>query len=175
MSRQFFVFKNRVRTRGKKQRGATLLVGMILLVLITLLVTSAFTQSSTNLKSVGNLQVRTEAIAAANRVIEQLISSNANFKVAPGVPFSPIRVDINNDGVADFSVQPVLTCIQALLASSGSGPSDIELGLTSSNWITAWDIAATVSDIKFGSSVAVEIHEGVKVQLTDAQKKIACP
>ena len=48
------------------QRGITLFVGLIMLVLITLMVTSAFTLSTSNLKSVGNMQARDEAIAAAD-------------------------------------------------------------------------------------------------------------
>ncbi len=58
----------------RRQQGAALLIGMIMLLLITLTVTAAFNLSSSNLKSVGNLQTRNEAVAAANRAIEEVAS-----------------------------------------------------------------------------------------------------
>ena len=59
------------------QHGATLVVGLIMLVLITLMVTSAFMLSSINLKSVGNMQFRDEAVAAANKNITENKIQNA--------------------------------------------------------------------------------------------------
>ena len=53
--------------RLHSQDGATLAVGMIMLTLITVLVTSAFNLSTTNLAAVGNMQFRDEAIAVAER------------------------------------------------------------------------------------------------------------
>ena len=79
------------------QRGATLVVGLIMLVLITVMVTSAFTLSSSNLKSVGNMQARDEAIAAGNRAIEQISASP--FTDDPVA--EEINVDIDTDGAPD--------------------------------------------------------------------------
>ncbi|MBK7031669.1 MAG: pilus assembly PilX N-terminal domain-containing protein [Bacteroidales bacterium] len=62
-----------------RQSGATLVVGLIMLVAITLLMISAFSLSGGNLKAVSNMQFRNEAIAAANMGIEQTI--NINFVV----------------------------------------------------------------------------------------------
>ena len=47
----------------RKQSGLTLFVAMIILVMITLLVVSAFKVSNTNLKIVGAMQGRQEAVA----------------------------------------------------------------------------------------------------------------
>ena len=49
-----------------RQQGAALIVGLIMLLLLTLMVTAAFTLSGVNLKAVGNMQSRAEATAAAN-------------------------------------------------------------------------------------------------------------
>ena len=65
----------------RAQQGITLIVGLIMLVLITLIVTSAFMLSHTNLKSVGNMQFRDESIAAANVAIEQVLASP--FYISP--------------------------------------------------------------------------------------------
>ena len=49
----------------RAQSGMTLFVAMIILVMITLLITSAFKTSNTNLKIVSGMQGRQEAIAAS--------------------------------------------------------------------------------------------------------------
>jgi Tfp pilus assembly protein PilX len=69
----------------RQQDGAALIVGLIMLVLITLAVTAGFTLSNTNLKSVGNMQSRNEAVAASNRAIEEVAAS----LLLPGVDGSP--------------------------------------------------------------------------------------
>jgi Tfp pilus assembly protein PilX len=110
------------------QRGATLVVGLIMLVLITLLVTSAFTVSTSGLKSMGNMQVRDEAIAAGNKAIEQVLSSP--FTNAP--TGEAINVDLNNDGTTDYVVTfntPI--CVSAsTIAATGVASSSLSLGST---------------------------------------------
>ena len=152
------------------QRGITLFIGLIMLVLITLMVTSAFTLSTSNLKSVGNMQAKDEAIAAANQAIEDLLSSS--FTDAPGAVNTD--VDINNDGVPDYAVTIATpTCIRAsveatAVKSSGSLPSMS----TVNSYNTIWDIEATVDDAKTGAKTIV--RSGTRVLLTQAQKDLVC-
>ena len=88
----------------RAQSGMTLFVAMIILVMITLLITSAFKTSNTNLKIVSGMQGRQEAIAASQAAIEDTISS-AFFTSNPSlVAANPVGVDINNDGTDDYSV-----------------------------------------------------------------------
>ena len=158
--------------RARSQRGATLIIGLIMIVLITLIVVNAFTLSSSNLKSVGNMQVRDEAIAAANQAVERLISST--FTNALGS--QTFTVDINKDGTDDYSVAvAVPTCIRATIAKAAL-PSDVELGAamsTGSTWNTDWDIDSTVTDAATGA--AVRIKQGVRVLLEQTPKDAACP
>lgn len=56
-----------------KQKGATLLVGMIMLVVLTLLVVFAIRSGNTNLRIAGNMQAQAETGAAAQQAIEQVI------------------------------------------------------------------------------------------------------
>lgn len=157
---------------ASRQRGATLIISLVMIVLITLIVVNAFTLSSTNIKSVGNMQVRDEAVAAANQAVERLISSP--FTNALGT--QTFQVDINKDSVDDYAVAlatPV--CIKAQAATEGS-PSDVELGAamsSGSTWNTDWDIQATVVDSASGASV--NVHQGVRVLLSNVQKLAACP
>ena len=155
----------------QRQRGITLFVGLIMLVLITLMVTSAFTLSTTNLKSVGNMQAKDEAIAAANQAIEQVLSSP--FTTAPTA--ENINVDINNDGTPDYMAsiaQPV--CVRASL-DSGAVKSSMNLGSALqkvNTYNTVWDIVATVEDAKTGAKTIVQA--GTRVLLTEAQKNAVC-
>lgn len=142
-----------------------------MIVLITLIVVNAFSLSSSNLKSVGNMQQREETIAAANQAIELVISSA--FTTVPVA--QTINVDINNDGTNDYAVAVAIpVCVRAMVAGSASG-SDVELGsaMSSSNWNTDWDIDATVTDAASGTSVRV--RQGVRVLLNDTQKTSVCP
>lgn len=157
---------------ARRQRGATLIVALIMLVLITLLVVNAFTLSSSNLKAVGNMQTRDESLAAANQALERVIS--APFYNALGT--QTWAVDLNKDGTDDYQVvTSTPTCIRATQAASAY-PSDVELGASmtaGSYWNVDWDIEATVADSVSGSAVAV--HQGVRTYLSQTEKETVCP
>ena len=72
---------------------AGLVVALVMLLMLMLMVGSAYTLSGTNLKAVGNMQFRNEAIAAANIGIEKVLSSA--FTTSP--TGEQVNVDINND------------------------------------------------------------------------------
>lgn len=141
-----------------------------MLVMITLLMASAFTLSSSNLKSVGNMQVREESVAAANMATEQVISSP--FTDAP--VDQEINVDIDKDGKTDYTVKVLApTCIKAVIATA-PGASEIGfVGGGGSTWNTEWDIDAQVTDAASGGSVRV--RQGVRIRLSEAQKDLVCP
>src|SRR5207302_6258410 len=65
-----------------RQRGATLIVSLIMLLLITLLAVSSFTLGKGNLQIVGNMQQRQQAFAAAQGAVASVISSN-QFSATP--------------------------------------------------------------------------------------------
>ncbi|RPJ45090.1 MAG: hypothetical protein EHM16_13740 [Betaproteobacteria bacterium] len=158
-------------TSPRAQRGATLVVGLIMLVLITLMVTSAFMLSTGNVRAVGNMQFRSEAMAAANMAIEQVLGSP--FTTAPGAEH--IEVDIDNDGDTDYEVELATpTCIRATVALPANA-SSILLGpamSTASHWNTVWDIDAEVNDPVTGASI--RIRQGVRVLLLQSQKNVVC-
>jgi len=155
-----------------RQQGVALIVGMIMLVIITLVILGAYSLTTSNSKSVANMQVREESIAAANLAIERLIS--APFTNALGT--QTFSVDINKDGVTDYVVNTAVpVCLRALKASDAK-PSDVELGAEMSSgvdWFTEWDIDARVTDPATGADVRV--RQGVRVMLNQTQKSAACP
>ena len=165
----------------RAQRGVTLIIGLIMLVLITLMVTTAFMLSNTNLKAVGNMQFRDEAIAAANVATEDVLSSLLSGGSTVQPPERTISIDINNDGTSDYSVAiSAPTCVRSTEIGGGaSGPgtgSSVTLGLPSGTpptYNTVWDVDANVTDAASGA--AVRVRQGVRVLLSQAQKDAVCP
>lgn len=168
----------------KQQAGATLVVGLIMLVLITLVVITAYNLSSTNLKSVGNMQFRDEALAAANMALEQMMGTP--FAQTPTA--STVEVDLNQDGSNDYTVEIAEpACISGSLvtwtSSNEGNQSSAELAylesgkntyLTSTSYYnTIWDIEATVTDLTTGASV--KVHQGVRAApMTEAEFTAVC-
>lgn len=159
-------------TTVRRQRGATLIVGLIMLVLITLMMLTAFMMSSSNLKSVGNMQSRAEATAAANVAIEQVISSDVIF-ITPAAQ----TVVVGAYSVA-IAVPRCLYTTPVVLPPSGSSadPNSTLYDPSKTTIVTGfldtyWDIAATVQDGLSGASV--EAHQGVRVTLPDSPNP--CP
>jgi hypothetical protein len=149
----------------RRQRGVTLVVGLIMLVLITLVVTTAFMLSNTNLKAVGNMQFREEAIAAANAAIEEVISSDdiffapaattievAGYTVNVAAPVCLYAVDVSDKSGADPNPN-------ILIEGGGGGAGGGATGFQD----TYWDITASVDDDLSGASV--ETHQGIKITL----------
>jgi len=161
------------RTLHRTQRGAALIVGLIMLVLITLMLITALNIGTANFRSVTNMQFREEAIAAANQAIEQVISSP--FAAAPAA--ETIYIDLDDDSTNDYVVtiaQPI--CVSASQASSPP-PSSIALGPTmslDSTWNTVWELDATVSAAQNVGSAAARVQAGVRVLLTGTQKNTVC-
>lgn len=98
------------------QRGATLVVALIFLVLMSLFAISAFNSSSSNLRIVGNTQAWQESLSAAQTGLEQTISSSDFISNPEGVKGTKIPVDMNGDETPDYTavVMPEPKCFRAL-------------------------------------------------------------
>ena len=89
------------------ERGATLLVALVLLIAITLFALSTFNMSSMNLRTTANMQTRGEAQNAAQEAIDRALST-AQFTTTPNNVFTSacggantLCADRNGDGTAD--------------------------------------------------------------------------
>lgn len=146
------------------QRGATLVMGLILLAILMLSVSGAFLMSNNNLKSVGNMQSRAEAAAAADAAVEKLISSDAIF-LSPAVTTVPA----DDHGVAVTIAAPECVKSVALDASNSADATpniyqqDVTLTAASGYLETDWDISTTASN--GATSARVETHQGIKIIL----------
>jgi hypothetical protein len=171
------------------QRGISLLLGMIMLVLLTLLALSAFQASNVNLRIAGNMQVRQEIQSAAQTAIENVLSS-PSF-VDTSIPVPPATVALNGASyTVDFTPAPSCTgvvdiptedldpanpadfvCIPSgALPGSGSGifvgggpPSPPSY---CSN--TRWAVIANVADANTGAKSTFEQGAGVRVSKATA-------
>lgn len=159
-----------MKTLQHAQKGVVLIVGLVMLLLVTLLVASAFTLSSGSLDAVSNQQWRSEAVAAADAALEQVIGSA--FTTSPQAQTIP--VDINQDSTSEYQVavtQPV--CQRTTLAASAA-PSSVTLaGISNNTWNTVFAMQASVNDPVTGA--AVQVRSGVRVLLSDSQKQLLCP
>jgi Tfp pilus assembly protein PilX len=94
-----------------RQSGATLLVGLVILIAITLFVLSAYTTSSMSLRSTANTQFRAEAHSAAQQAIDVAVSSNRFIDTPADVFPSPCGAantlcpDVTGDGTPDYTVR----------------------------------------------------------------------
>ena len=129
------------------ETGATLVVSLIMLTLITLMIMAALAIGSANFRTVTNMQFRDEAVAAANKAIDQVVSSP--FALDPPAAVETIHVDLDNDGTTDYDVEIARAAMrlaprwrEVTAPSSESLPP--EMG-SASSWNTVWDIQATVT------------------------------
>ncbi|HSV54225.1 MAG TPA: pilus assembly PilX N-terminal domain-containing protein [Burkholderiaceae bacterium] len=164
-----------------RQQGATLLVVMIFLILMSLFAVSTFTTSTGNLRVVGNMQTKQEGIAAAQQAIEFVLSSELFTTDPELVSQSPVDVDINGDGSVDYVVRmtpkpscyrvtPVPDCGESAPSSGGASGTLLEGisggGAASTCFTREWNVRAIVTDPRSGMTVAV--NQGVAVPSSDS-------
>ena len=132
------------------ERGATLVVVLIMLVILTLFAISAVNLTSANLKVIGNMQARKAADAAAQYALEQTLSSMSGFTSYA----TPLTVTAPN-GIA-ATVQP-RTC---LYATAATGYSAIQPIVPED---TNWEIRVDVTDAATGATART--FQGAKIRM----------
>ena len=157
-----------------RQKGAiTIFIAMIMLIVMTGLIMTDFSFSIANLRAVGNVQSRSEAVSAARMEIEKVIGSP--FTGNPSaVVNNALGVDINNDSVDDYIVsieEPV--CERAVIANFTTTSSVKLIGFSVGGaYNTIWRIRGTATDTLSGASVAVV--QRVRVLLSKTEKNLVC-
>src|SRR5262245_8894709 len=182
-------------TTMRRQRGTTLVIALIMLVLLTLFAVSSFNTAKTNLRVVGNMQARAEALNTAQDAIEKtistplFISNPANAIPSPcgGTP-NTLCVDVNNDGTPEFTVTltPQPTCIKVepiknaslnfanaedLGCSSGQTQQFGVAGAVTGDSLcsqSVWEIKARSVDSSTNATTTVTQGVGVRISSDDA-------
>jgi len=189
------------RPAARHERGAVLLVGLVMLVLVTLAAVTSYNLARGGLQVVANMGYRNDAAAAAQQAIETAISSIA-FADRPTEVFldngacgdlNSRCYDVNGDGADDLVVTlaPPPTC------RTGRVLSTQELDVTNSEDLgctvsagqtfgvagttepaslcaqTMWDVRAVAEDAATRSRVA--IVQGVALRVPSGDIATACP
>lgn len=160
----------------RRQRGATLLVGLIMLVLLTLMAVTSFRLGKSNLQIVGNMQYRSETVRAAEEAVEASISLPTSVTVA-----STANIDVNADGTPDVAVSITPTLVQAHVVTNAAlnlnnpGELGCALGQAQAFGVVGAAVgnslcARTLYDLRViateaATNTSVEMHQGVAVQV----------
>lgn len=167
---------NRLENNQYKQNGATLVVSLVMLVVLTLLVISSIRSSNINLRIAGNMQYQAEAIAAAQQATEAKISSD--FWTIPAA--TNVSVTIGQTTYTAAVSAPVCSGSRPLFNSEPNLPPEcISSGTATNTWnmsasaptanITSWcnsqqwEIQTSVSDSTTGARTT--IHQGVSLNV----------
>lgn len=175
----------------RRQRGATLIVSLIMLVLITLLAVSSFSLGKGNLQIVGNMQQRGQAFAAAQQAVATTIST-IQFTQTPTAPIAApcvagttntVCVGVNADGANDITVvvTPICDSIQPISVIAAFGDPALQncvigyspdtgvAGATNGNSMcsnSVWDVQANATDNLTGANFVLDQGVGVVVPNT---------
>ena len=181
-------------TRMRSQRGATLFIALVMLVLITLFATSALTSSTISLKVVRNMQSRSEALNATQQAIETVISSPlfianpANAVLNPCGAANTLCTDVTGSGTTDYTTRlnPAPSCVSVrsirvselnltntedLGCAAGQAQQFGVAGTVTGDSLCAnsmWDITAETTGTNTAARVTVSQGVGVRISADDA-------
>ena len=183
-----------MRSPGRQQQGAALFVVLVLLLGLAWMGLSGFRITGQHLQIVGNSQAREHATAAAQRAIEQTISSDLFARDPAAVAAAPIDTDIDGDGRTDYTarleprprctrVRPIKTAeldvaLRAdrvcMNSADAGGPQLIERPaavVASGDSMCAaseWNVSARVDDPRSGASAALDQGIAIRVSKFEA-------
>ena len=159
----------------RRQRGMTLLISLIMLVVLTLFAITAIRTGNIGFKIVGNQQAQKLMEAAAQQAIEQAISNLASFDVqtvvSPSAAATAVqRVCVNaTAGDPPVAIPPAtcasgtqvdvlpVRCISSQKVNFGS------LTVSLAAFDNLWEIVATVTDTLTGAKATY--HQGVNIRM----------
>lgn len=96
---------------ARRQRGMTLIISLVMLIMLTMFAISTMNLSNSNLKVVGNQQALRAVEAAAQQALEQVVSGSAIFS-------APAAQTFTIDGFTVAVTAPV--CIRSQTATGSS-------------------------------------------------------
>ena len=137
-------------TMRRRQRGATLLISLIMLVVLTLFAVAGFNLSSVNLKIAGNFQAQRGLEAAASQALEQVLSTPTAFSLAPAA---------QTVAVSGYNVAVSAAACNYYRTATGYGK-DIE---TLAPEDTDWEVRAAATDAVTGAQA--NVTQGVLIRL----------
>jgi Tfp pilus assembly protein PilX len=159
--------------RPGRQRGATLLISLIMLVVLTLFAITAIRTGNIGLKIVGNQQASKLMEAAAAQAVEQVVSNLGNFDssalISPTATAAQ-RVCVNSNAGHPPAAIPPASClsgtqvdVQPVRCVSAKRQTGGSLTQQMSTYENTWEIVATVTDTLTGAKATY--HQGVMIRM----------
>ncbi|MGQ0750848.1 MAG: pilus assembly PilX family protein [Betaproteobacteria bacterium] len=133
----------------QRQRGATLVIALIMLVVLTLFAVTGFNLSSVNLRIAGNYQDQKYLESLAQQAIEQVISTATPFSLTPAA--QTITISGYNVSVTAPKCNYYVTAKGYTKKVGEVAPEDAD-----------WEIRAAVADATSGAQAA--IVQGVRMR-----------
>jgi Tfp pilus assembly protein PilX len=188
-----------MRSRIASQRGATLIIALIMLVLLTLFALSGLNTGTSDLQIVGNMQGRSEAVNAAQEAIETVISTPnfistpANAVLTPCGAANTLCTDVTGDGTPEYrtTLTPAPTCVAVtpIMANQLNFFIPDDLGCTDQQAQnlgvagavtgatlcanTVWEITAQTTGTI--SAATATVSQGVGVRISKDNMSTSCP
>jgi Tfp pilus assembly protein PilX len=183
----------------QRQRGMTLIVALVMLVLITMLAMTTFNLGKSSIQVVNNMQNRDEGINASRNVLDEAMSSTRFFETpedalnAPCLNSNHRCYDVNGDGINDIvAALSNATCVKVRTIKSNELDLNNEedrgcsLGASGDFGIvggraqkgdsmcadTVWEMTATSED-QLAQSRA-EVVQGVGVRVSSDSVETSC-
>lgn len=179
-----------------RQQGVVLVIGLLVLLMVTLMAVSGFNLTQSNLKVVGNMESREQAVNAANAAIEEAVSAT-RFVTSPASIFpanctgaNTRCYDTNADGADDVTVtidpprcvviEPIKIsdldlsnpneagCVVQKAEGVSTDLSDISLCANS-----VWELRAVAVDNV--TQARAEVTQGVSLKVALNDVATACP
>lgn len=167
--------------KHQQQGMATLLTVMVLLVVFGGFILGGMNIGNSQFKSVNNVRLQQDALAAAKFAIEQEIGASL-FADGAVKSAQSIYVDLNNNNVNDFTVfvqSPICMMAEQIPPSGGAQdyPTDTPNSpaanaITQDFWMTSWRLQADVQDSETGTEMSVRHY--IQVQLTKSEVDDYC-
>ena len=166
--------------RSNSQRGMTLLISLIMLVVMTLFAITAIRTGNIGLKIVGNQQMQKLMESAAAQAVEQVVSNLGNFNSAatiaptatvaqsvcvnPSANTPPVVLPVNSTtpGTCPSGIQVDIAPVRCIAAKRQTGGSLTQPMATYEN---TWEIVATVTDRLYGTGAKAVYHQGVMIRM----------
>lgn len=173
------------RSPRRAQQGITLVLSLIMLILLTIMALSSFNIGKGSLQVIDNAQQQTQALNAAQGVIDQVVStpgfvdnpsavlSNSNCPTGISAPANSTCVDLNGDGktvlVVKMSPQPACTQVKAISTDQLDVTVAEDLGCTKSPDPGTFGIAGATSGASLCSDSVWEINAEASDSVSNAK------
>lgn len=135
---------------ARGQRGMTLIVSLIMLIILTMFALSTMNLSNSNLKVVGNQQAQRAVEAAAQQALEQVVSGSNIFK-------TPVGQSLVINGFTVAVTAPV--CVRSQACSGCSK----DITVANLPEMDLFEVQASTTDSLSGATASV--YQGVDLMM----------